>query len=63
MFLWVQASNSGGVLKFKIDGKDVPALVLMHGDEWRTVRHSLTPAFSSLKMKLVGNASIPCHLA
>ena len=47
----------GGRLVFDVDGKQFPAMPAMQGEEWRTVRHALTPAFSGRKMKLVSETA------
>ena len=52
----------GGRLVFDVDGKQFPAMPAMQGEEWRTVRHALTPAFSGRKMKLVSEtATCTCN--
>ena len=49
--------SSGGRLVFDVDGKQIPLMPAMQGEEWRTVRHALTPAFSGRKMKLVSEST------
>ena len=48
---------TGGRLVFDVDGKQIPLMPAMQGEEWRTVRHALTPAFSGRKMKLVSETT------
>ena len=48
---------TGGRLVFDVDGKPFLPMPVMQGEEWRTVRHALTPAFSGRKMKLVSEST------
>ena len=41
------------MLSVNVDGKMVATLDMASGENWRKRRHKLSPAFSSLKMKLV----------
>ena len=39
------------------NGKTFEALAIQQGEEWKSSRHALTPAFSARKMKLVSDAA------
>ena len=37
----------------RANGREYTGLVFGSGDEWRSARHTVSPAFSTRKMKLV----------
>ena len=49
----VLTQNNGSLLPVKANGRTYSGLVFGSGDEWRLARHTVSPAFSARKIKLV----------
>ena len=53
--------DSAAGFKVAVDGKDYVSVFVLSGEEWRKRRHSISPAFSTYKMRLVSTRSEWCH--
>ena len=54
LYVFTCTQGDTGLVTVEVDGQKENPLVTSLGENWRKRRHTLTPAFSTHKMRLVG---------